>query len=553
MMRLSWATMAFMGVVATAFLASPTSAIAQQGSEQLRVNVYLKGADLFAATKFLTDQAGLQFVFESSDDQFGKVTLKLDEVTPEEALAYICKCAGASFRKDVNGVYIIGKQSAEADVEAAAPVAKIVRVLQRIKVRNADVRNVYDMLMFATPMDSGRGFDDLKKFRKQVDNRDDFNPYSFRPDVVNSLSPSYQPVNPRVPEGLTSSESGGDISLPGESGNQVGGPGGFGGGRGGQGGGNGGRGGGQGNGLGGGNNGGRGGGQGGNGQGTTLTGGQGLVPNSIDFISYDPTDNSLVVRGTEEDIAELQRSISLFDVPPRQVEIKVEFITTTDDLDKSIGFDFLYQRGTVFAGTAPGAFARTSDPVFLNYATGNVTSRMRALLQEGRGKVVQSPILRTLNNQPATINSSITSWIFFNTTTISNGTVVTNSNPYPLQAQTSLSIAPRINEDNTITVYLAPAIQSFVGTTRGPDGSELPNISNQSISVVARVKNGETIVLGGLTNKNDNTVVSRVPLLSDLPILGQFFRSTKRTKRNSDLLIFVTPRVVEEDDVTGGG
>jgi len=257
------------------------------------------------------------------------------------------------------------------------------------------------------------------------------------------------------------------------------------------------------------------------------------------------------VRGTEEDIAELQRYISLFDVAPRQVEIKVEFITTTDSLDKSIGFDFLYSRGTLLTGTAPGTFARASDPVFLNYATGNVTMRMRTLLQEGRGKVVSSPILRTLNNQPATINSSITSWIFINNSFISNGTVVTQSTPQPLQANTTLSVAPRINDDNTITVYLNPSIQSFVGTTRGPDGTELPNLANQAISVVARVKNGETIVLGGLTDKNDNTNVSRVPLLSDLPIIGQFFRSSQRTKRVSDLLIFVTPRIIEEDEIGG--
>ena len=118
-----------------------------------------------------------------------------------------------------------------------------------------------------------------------------------------------------------------------------------------------------------------------------------------------------------------------------------------------------------------------------------------------------------------------------------------------LTASTQLAIAPRINDDNTITVFLQPTIQSFVGTTRGPDGTELPNISNQAISVVARVKNGETIALGGLTDKNDNTNVSRVPLLSDLPIIGQFFRSTQRVKRNSDLLIFVTPRIIEEDEI----
>jgi general secretion pathway protein D len=220
-------------------------------------------------------------------------------------------------------------------------------------------------------------------------------------------------------------------------------------------------------------------------------------------------------------------------------------------LDKSIGFDFLYSRGTLLTGTAPGTFARTSDPVFLNFATGNVTTRMRTLLQEGRGKVVSSPSIRTLNNQPATIASQITTYIFINQTIISIGTAVTNSNPVPLTANTSLSVAPRINDDNTITVFLNPTVASFVGTSRDSLGNEFPNLSVQSISVVARVKNGETIALGGMTDKNDNTTVSRVPLLSDLPIIGQFFRSTQRTKRNSDLLIFVTPRIVEEDEIGG--
>jgi len=539
--------MAFVGAVATALLAPVTSAIAQQAPEQLRVDIFLKDADLLSATRVLTQKAGMQFVFQPSGEPFGKITLKLDSVTAEEALSYICQCAGASFRKDDNGVYIIGKAKAADTVEPSpAPAAHVVKTIKRIHVQKADVRNVYDMLLFMTPFNDSRGFEDIKKFNRLTASDSPLGNNAFRPETMISTSPSavFQPVNPRAATTLTNSEAGGDISLPGEFGGQLGGDGG-GGGR------NGGGGLGPGGGGGGGNNGGRNGGGGGNGGNNSLTAGQGLVPQSIDFISYDPTDNSIVVRGSEEDIAELQRYISLFDVAPKQVEIKVEFITTTDNLDKSIGFDFLYQRGTMIAGTSPGTFARSSDPVFLSYATGNVTTRMRALLSEGRGKVVQAPILRTLNNQPATIQSNITQWIFINQTTVSNGTVITNSNPQPLQASTTLSIAPRINDDNTITVYLSPQIASFVGTTTAPDGTELPNLVQQAISVVARVKNGETIVLGGLTAKNDNTTVSRVPLVSDLPIIGQFFKRTDRVKRNSDLLIFVTPRVIEDEDSGG--
>ena len=543
-MRFSWAKMAFVGAVATALVAPTTIAIAQQSPpNQVRINVFLKDADLFEATRMLTLKAGMQFVFEPSTEPYGKVTLKLDDSNPEDALAYICKAAGAYFRKDENGVYIISRSAPVVVVPTGEP-AKVVKTLKRIRVQKADVRSVYNMLAFSMPVNQGIGFEDLKKFKALTDNS---------PTVGNGAGSqinvdtgaTFRPLNVRAPQPINGSEGGADISLPGEGAGQIGAGGGGGRGGGGLGGGLGG--GGQG-GLGGGG-GGLGGGQGGQGGQGNLTAGEGLVPQSIDFISYDPTDNSIVVRGTEEDIAELQRYISLFDVAPRQVEIKVEFVTTTESLDKSIGFDFLYSRGTVLAGTAPGTFARASDPVFLNFATGNVTTRMRTLLQEGRGKVVSSPILRTLNNQPAQILSQIVSWIFINTSFISNGTVVTQAQPTALTASTQLAIAPRINDDNTITVFLQPTIQSFVGTTRGPDGTELPNISNQAISVVARVKNGETIALGGLTDKNDNTNVSRVPLLSDLPIIGQFFRSTQRVKRNSDLLIFVTPRIIEEDEI----
>ncbi len=538
-MRLSWATMAFVGAVATALVAPTTSAMAQQ-SQDVRINIFLKDADLYEATRMLTLKAGMQFVFEPSAEPFGKVTLKLDDFAAEDALAYICKSAGAFFRKDENGVYIISRTApvVVAPSEATPSVAK--KVLSRIKVQKTDVRSVYNMLAFATPVNTGIGFEDINKFKALTKN-DVATMYGQNPTTLVDTGATFRPLNVRASSPLTSGEGSSDISLPGEGSGQagLGGAGGFGG-----------QGGGPSGGPGAGGRG-QGGGPGGQGQGggnNSLQGGTGLVPSSIDFISYDPTDNSIVVRGSEEDIAELQRYISLFDVAPRQVEIKVEFITTTDTLDKSIGFDFLYSRGTVLAGTAPGTFARASDPVFLNYATGNVTTRMRTLLQEGKGKVVQSPILRTLNNQPAELNSQIISWVFINQSFISNGTVVTQATPQQIPATTSLSIAPRINDDNTITVYLNPQIQSFVGTTRGPDGTELPNMSSQAISVVARVKNGETIVLGGLTDKNDNTNVSRVPLLSDLPIIGQFFRSTQRTKRNSDLLIFVTPRVVEEDE-----
>lgn len=546
-MRKSWVTLALavtMGIVA---LGTAPSAVAQQTSTDVRIDVNLKDADMVAATQAITRRTGLQFVIEPSVEPFNRITLKLDGVTAEDAIAYIAQAAGAFVRRDVNGVYIISRtKPVEAAPTTNATTVEPKRVLQTKKLRlvRSDPRVVLSQLIGRAVTDGDLNFEVLRKFRRE--------------DVQNALGgvwgsaadmnvlPSAQPVATRnFGSPATGMETGNDVALPGEGANQ------FGGGQLGGGGGIGG-GGGQPGGAGGIGGGGQPGGAGGAGN-AQLRGGEGLVPQSIDFISYDPTDNSLIVRGTsEEDIAELQRTISLFDVAPRQVQIRVEFITTTENITRSLGYDFLFQRGSVFAGNRPGSFARTGDPVFINYATGNITTRLRAELTEGRGKVVQAPILRTLNNQPALLQSAIQTTVFINQTTVSNGTVITTANPQSLVASTELAIAPRINDDGTITVFLTPQIQSFVGTSRGPNGEEIPNVVSQLIRVVARVRNGETIVLGGLTSKNDDNSVSRIPVLSDLPIIGQFFRGTRRQRVNSDLLIFVTPTVLEDDETSGG-
>lgn len=547
-MRKSWATIALAAALTIAAFSTVSIGAAQQAANDVRIDLNLKDADLVLATRAITDKTALQFVFEGSDQPYQRITLKLDGVTAEDAIAYICKAAGAFYRRDPNGVYVIShdKQIEQPAVATnVVPAAKHVPIVKVIKLMKADPRQIYEMLAGSIYID--HGLEDLKKRTAAMTADTTLPQIMGGPTVLNNMTPEAQIAIPQQTHSapVTGGESGNQIPVPGsETASQLGG---FGaGGGGGQLGGRGG--GGQGGGLGGGQNGGLG--AGGNAQ---LTGGTGLVPTGISFVTYDPTTNSLVVQADSEDaILQLQSIINMFDQAPQQVQIKVEFITTTQSMENSLGFDFLYQRGPIFAGTSPGTFARTSDPVFLNYATGNITTRLRTKLTEGRGRVVSAPIVRTLNNQPATIASSITTYIFITTTTVSNGTVISNTNPLPLTASTVLSVAPRINNDQTITVYLTPQIQNFVGTSTGPNGEEIPNTSSQFVSVVARVKNGETIVLGGLTTKTDTYNLNRVPVLGDLPIIGQFFRSTVRTSSNSDLLIFVTPTIVEDDE-TGGG
>ncbi|RYG33768.1 hypothetical protein EON81_17355, partial [bacterium] len=263
---------------------------------------------------------------------------------------------------------------------------------------------------------------------------------------------------------------------------------------------------------------------------------------------YDPTTNSLLVFGPEEDIATLQGYITQLDRAPRQVQIKVEFISVGEDLSRELGYEFLYQRGTVFAGTRPGEFAASGNPIFLNYATGNVAGRLRAQLTMNNSRVEQSPIVRTLNNQPAIVQQRQIRYIFITSAAaVNGGAILQGVTPVQVSAGVSLAVTPRINADDTVTVFLAPTVEGFQGTSAGPGGLELPNQFSQAISVVARVRNGETIVLGGFTSKNDSENIQKVPVLGDLPIIGQFFTSRARQKVSTELLIFVTPTIIADD------
>lgn len=533
-----------------AAVAVGTGVMAQEDVLAKRVDLFLKDADLLTATQALTRQTGIEFIIAPSNEPFPAINLSLNGKTAEEAIKYLCEAAGAYAERDENGVFII-RRGARPQVQAPSePVVRRPSVIRKIKLIHADARTVYEQISNTVVFDPDRGFREINRFSSEMAQ---MQPAISRGEVfVVGNGNTATPIQSNLPPaGVKPLDGANGVALPGESADQVG----FGGGGGRQGGGAGGFGqpgggagglgqGGPGGGLG---QGGPGGGAGGGG----LVGGQGFVPEGIERAVYDPTDNSLIVQGDDEAIRRLQQVIALFDVAPKQVVIKVEFITTSQSVSRSLGFDWLYQRGAVFAGNRPGSFVRGGDPIFLNYATGNVTMRMRALLLEGQGKTVNAPLVRTLNNQLASVVQSVQTTIFVSQVINAAGGITTVPQPISIVANTGLFVRPRINEDGYITMTLAPTISDFGQLRRGPDGQEIPDQLTQTINVVARVRSGNTIALAGLTRKQTSNSVSRFPILGDLPIIGQFFRSSSTERNDSELLIFVTPYIVEDEDQGG--
>lgn len=530
-MRSRWFRVVATGLVLASVLGVSAVAGAQASSvEDTLVDVSLRDADISTAIAMLTARTGIQFIFKPTSKEYGKITLNLTHQKASDAIKYICQAAGAFYERDENGTYLIGQDAPITASKGGDPSnGKSVSIFRRIQLQHADPRDVFMQLYDVNPYDFAARFKELQRFHEVANPP----PYpTYQPNVPSNLPTTVQPQVVHTYESpRTGGESGNDIILPGESAPQLGG----------------GDGGGGGGGFGGG--GGGGGAQGGGGAGGQLRGG--FIPPGIDVVSFDPTDNSLLVSGTEDAINGLEHIIAEFDRAPKQVEIKIEFVTTASTIGKDLGYDVQFQRGTFLFNSS---FANTTSPFFLAYSTGNLAFRLRALLDETHGHSVQAPTIRTMNNQPASFNATTTTTLFLSTIQATPNGNITTVNPVPFTAQTGINVTPRINNDGTITMFLAPRVEDFGQIRHGPNGNDVPDRSSQNISVVARVHNGETIALGGLNKKNDLSSFRRYPILSELPLIGQFFRQRTTSRNDTELIIFVTPTVIEDDtDNIGGG
>ena len=279
---------------------------------------------------------------------------------------------------------------------------------------------------------------------------------------------------------------------------------------------------------------------------------QAQLPDGVTKIFALQSNNSLLVYGTVEGFNQVKQIVKILDIKPRQVQIKVEFVTASvTDVDAlGINFDLVPYPGLeISSNQGSGSFGGTVSglaPTFLQYATGNIVAQLFQTLTRTRGKVVQAPLITTTNNVPASIQ--ITTQIpFFTTGVVSNGGVAggttTSQQANFLPLQTGLTIVPRINADDSVTMNLQPVISD---TTGQASVNGIPPTIQQTLTTLRTVRSGDTMVLGGLVRKQETASSQRIPILSDLPFFGGLFRTRSKQVNDQELLIFVTPTIISD-------
>lgn len=284
------------------------------------------------------------------------------------------------------------------------------------------------------------------------------------------------------------------------------------------------------------------------GRGGSSGGGLGdMLPGDMEPPTAFLDQNALIVRGTQAEIDEFTELVKMLDVKSRQVEISTKFISVQTTGAEAFGIDWSVSNGSLEfwnLGFAPSEAVNNA----VRYSRGRFSATLAALQSSGRAMVINEPRVTCPNNQYAEVNF-YTTIPYFTATTEYNQfgqRINTEVESDFIDVENSLYVMPRINADDSVTMYLEPELQDNVGEVEGPNGETIPIITTQYVSTTVTVPDGDTIVMGGLIRKSESFTFQETPLLAQLPVIGKLFRSKSANTSNSELLIFVTPRIIRD-------
>jgi len=281
-------------------------------------------------------------------------------------------------------------------------------------------------------------------------------------------------------------------------------------------------------------------------------------------ITLDQRTNTLMVQDTPSQLDEIRRLITRLDVAVRQVLIESRIVIATDDFSRDLGVRFGVAKTTTFngnkqvwvggggvSGTTPST--STGDLIVdlpvteagasqFGLAIGRIGNHilqleLSALQAEGRGEIISSPRVITANQKEAVIQQGVE--IPYQEATSSGATSVSFK-----EAVLELRVTPQITPDDRVIMDLAVKKDNpdFTNAVLG-----VPPVNTREVTTQVLVDNGETVVLGGVYERTKEYQSTRTPFFGDLPVVGVLFRNKGVTDDKSELLIFVTPKIVKDE------
>lgn len=262
----------------------------------------------------------------------------------------------------------------------------------------------------------------------------------------------------------------------------------------------------------------------------------------------DATTNSLLVRATPRDWEAIRDAIDQLDLRPMQVliEVLIAEVRRTEEFDVGVSVD-----GGGAAGDQDGRSVElrgrsTSELVIEVLQAGgvNLDLAISALAASGRVRILSRPVILAQNNQEARILVGSQRPFVQVFRSLPTDVAVRDQIVQYRDVGTSLAIKPTINSDGYVNLEVVQEVST--ATTETQFGA--PVISTREASTYLFVRDGQTAVIGGLIEQQRDSSRSGIPLLKDIPGLGVFFGTTRRSLTESELFIFLTPRIISSDE-----
>lgn len=312
-------------------------------------------------------------------------------------------------------------------------------------------------------------------------------------------------------------------------------------------------------------------------------------------IAVDPRTNKLIITDVAEVFPQIENILAELDIKPPQILIEAQIVEVSKTSGLTLGFEYGGTDGTLVAFNGPkrditsefmhgrgfdgnklhgwdwifpsraeldsggssgggtsgdgGVDSSSSSSSSTSEAEGGLLDFsafrivLRTLLTRGEAKYLGKPKVVTLNNKTATITTSTDATVGFTQSQSGGGdNTLTVAGAERKRVGLTLQVTPQVNREGYVTLYVQPSYSDVISS--GFDNTR--DTTTRAASTLVRVKNGQTVVIGGLLTSRETDQTRKVPLLGDIPILGWLFTSRSKSKSTTDLVIFITPTILAE-------
>jgi general secretion pathway protein D len=283
-----------------------------------------------------------------------------------------------------------------------------------------------------------------------------------------------------------------------------------------------------------------------------------MLTKDVGSIQYDARSNTLVVMDIPPKIDEIKAMITALDKHDKEVfiEAKIVQITLGDNYQMGINWEKIISNAGHSAVALQGNFSLPSSiTTGLGTASVGTLSKdnynvvIQALDTFGKSRTLSNPHLAVINNQEASILIGTTiPYTTSSLTTTASGPTTTAESVNFIDTGVKLHVTPTIHDDGYITMKIKPEISNEeTKPFTAPDGSFIPIVDTSEVQTTVSVKDGVTIIIGGLIKDELIHNKTKIPVLGDLPIFGKAFSSENRNLQKTEIVIFLTPHIINGD------